>query len=409
MLNNVEIPGKITEAVLIEQAKIQNVDLETFKSMYIAQKDKLESQGVTQYDLDGQMVDQDQLAYFSTISAIKAKARSRQNVEGVTVIIVGLGGAGKTKDKEQPFRQVYAIADMTIKPEMFLGLKNDGQYVGFSATIWSSKKVDVGGVYTAKLSRTGSRFSLDLKDKGVMPAGFDMATVMDKVLPLKLFRVLTWGTRNIERKDGSGSFNSAMMTILVENPNGKKEVVFLSTTLEGWMKVQPESDKVYYGDIGQNGEYYNLYSNPIEAIGKVITLDGIDGVETYQNFSDLDTLIEQPDGDQNGTTKIVVLNGFGSSEVTTIDTDSGGVAAFAEISDIMNNVVPLAAFTTIFDTVVDEENRLPPLIKVLAKLAWRLNKNTQEYDLGANVLSIEPVGTFGTSENKPIDDVDEGE
>jgi hypothetical protein len=141
----------------------------------------------------------------------------------------------------------------------------------------------------------------------------------------------------------------------------------------------------------------------MEAVGKSITLDNIDGVEIYQDFSNLDELVEQPDG-----TKIVVLQGFGSSEVTTIDTDSGGIAAFAEISDISNHVVPIAAFTDIFDSVVDSEGQLPPLIKVLAKLGWRLNKNTEEYDLSANVLSIEPVGSFGDSKKPTVDDIEEG-
>jgi hypothetical protein len=371
--------------------------------MYKAQVTKLTEQGVTQYDLDGQILSREQLAFFSAISALKTKARSRQNVEGATVIIVGLGNSGKTKEKEQPFRAVYAIADMTIKPELFLGLRNDGKYVGFNATIWSSKKVTPGEVWTAKISRSGARFSLDLKEKSVMPDGFELVTVMDQVLPLKAFRVLTWGSNKVERKDGSGSFDSAFMNVLIQAPDGKKEVVFLSTTLDGWTKTAPDTGKVYYGDIVAKGEYHNLYSNPMEAVGKSITLDNIDGVEIYQDFSNLDELVEQPDG-----TKIVVLQGFGSSEVTTIDTDSGGIAAFAEISDISNHVVPIAAFTDIFDSVVDSEGQLPPLIKVLAKLGWRLNKNTEEYDLSANVLSIEPVGSFGDSKKPTVDDIEEG-
>ena len=127
----IDIPKEITKKVLTEQAKVLNVDLDVFEEMYKAQVTKLTEQGVESYDLSGTMVDRNQLAYFSAISAIKTKARSRQNVEGATIIIVGLGGSGKTKDKEQPFRNVYAIADMSIKPEMFLGLKNDGTYVGF--------------------------------------------------------------------------------------------------------------------------------------------------------------------------------------------------------------------------------------------------------------------------------------
>jgi len=404
-MSQVEIPKEITPAVLKEQATIQNIEPEVFNEMYKAQVTKLTEQGVTQYDLDGQILSREQLAFFSAISALKTKARSRQNVEGATVIIVGLGNSGKTKEKEQPFRAVYAIADMTIKPELFLGLRNDGKYVGFNATIWSSKKVTPGEVWTAKISRSGARFSLDLKEKSVMPDGFELVTVMDQVLPLKAFRVLTWGSNKVERKDGSGSFDSAFMNVLIQAPDGKKEVVFLSTTLDGWTKTAPDTGKVYYGDIVAKGEYHNLYSNPMEAVGKSITLDNIDGVEIYQDFSNLDELVEQPDG-----TKIVVLQGFGSSEVTTIDTDSGGIAAFAEISDISNHVVPIAAFTDIFDSVVDSEGQLPPLIKVLAKLGWRLNKNTGEYDLSANVLSIEPVGTFASDgEKRPtVDDIEEG-
>jgi hypothetical protein len=402
-MSQVEIPKEITPAVLKEQATIQNIEPEVFNEMYKAQVTKLTEQGVTQYDLDGQILSREQLAFFSAISALKTKARSRQNVEGATVIIVGLGNSGKTKEKEQPFRAVYAIADMTIKPELFLGLRNDGKYVGFNATIWSSKKVTPGEVWTAKISRSGARFSLDLKEKSVMPDGFELVTVMDQVLPLKAFRVLTWGSNKVERKDGSGSFDSAFMNVLIQAPDGKKEVVFLSTTLDGWTKTAPDTGKVYYGDIVAKGEYHNLYSNPMEAVGKSITLDNIDGVEIYQDFSNLDELVEQPDG-----TKIVVLQGFGSSEVTTIDTDSGGIAAFAEISDISNHVVPIAAFTDIFDSVVDSEGQLPPLIKVLAKLGWRLNKNTEEYDLSANVLSIEPVGSFGDSKKPTVDDIEEG-
>jgi hypothetical protein len=412
MSQQVEIPKEITPAVLNEQAKVQNIELEVFEEMYKAQLIKLTDQGVTEYDLQGQMINKEQLAFFSTISALKTKARSRQNVEGATVIIVGLGNSGKTKEKEQPYRAVYVIADMTIKPELFLGLKNDGHYVGFNATIWSSKKVTPGEVWTAKISRSGARFSLDLKEKATMPDEFELVTVMDQVLPLKAFRVLTWGSNKIERKDNSGSFDSAFMNVLVQSQDGKKEVVFISTTLDGWTKTAPDTGKVYYGDIVSKGEYHNLYSNPIEAVGKIITLDNIDSVENYQDFSNLDTLVEEPRPEEKypGTTKIVVLQGFGSSEVTTVDTENGGIAAFAEISDIMNNAIPIAAFTDIFDSVVDSEGQLPPLIKVLAKLGWRLNKNTQEYELGANVLSIEPVGSFGkTGENKPVvDDIEEG-
>jgi hypothetical protein len=408
MTEKIDIPTKITKAVLTEQSKVLNVDLDVFEEMYKAQVAKLTEQGVESYDLSGTMVNREQLAYFSAISAIKTKARSRQNVEGATIIIVGLGGSGKTKDKEQPFRNVYAIADMSIKPEMFLGLKNDGTYVGFQGTVWSSKKITPGEVYTAKISRSGARFSLDLKDKGSMPEGFNMVEVMSNVLPLKMFRVLTWGTKDIKRNDGSGSFNSALMNVLVESADGTKEVVFLSTTLDGWTKTAPDMASVYYGDLVKKGEYVNLYSNPITAVGKTITLDNLEGIPVLQDFSDIDTMIEQPDGDTPGETKIVVLNGFGSSEVTTIDTDSGGIAAFAEISDIMNNVIQMAAFTDIFDSVIDSEGNLPPLIKVLAKIGWRKNKNTEEYDLSANVLSIEPVGTFDSGVKKDsVDDIEE--
>ena len=412
----IDIPKNITKAVLTEQAKELNVDYATFNEMYLAQVKKLEDQKVDNYDLGGQVINREQLAFYSAISAIKTKARSRQAVEGASIIIVGTGNSGVTKEKKQPYKTVYAIADMTIKPEMFLGLKNDGKYVGFQGTVWSSKKITPGEVYTAKISRTGSRFSLDLKEKGNMPSDFNMVEVMERVLPMKAFKILSWGTKVIERKDGSGSFTSALMNVLTEAQDGKKEVVFLSTTLDGWTKTAPDTSVTYYGDVVKSGEYVNLYSNPIHAIGKNITMDNLTNVPILQDFSDIDTMIEQPYVDDEGKViperqKIVVLNGFGSSEVKTVDTKTGGIAAFAEISDIMNSVIPLVAFTDVFDSVVDSEGNLPPLIKVLAKIGWRLNGNTEEYELSANVLSIEPVGTFAAAaagtKVESVDDIKE--
>ena len=95
-----------------------------------------------------------------------------------------------------------------------------------------------------------------------MPSDFNMVEVMERVLPMKAFKILSWGTKVIERKDGSGSFTSALMNVLTEAQDGKKEVVFLSTTLDGWTKTAPDTSVTYYGDVVKSGEYVNLYSNP---------------------------------------------------------------------------------------------------------------------------------------------------